>query len=232
MGIQYNPRAVTSGLVLALDAGNTKSYPGSGTAWTDLSGRGNTGTLQNSPTYSSANGGSLAFNGTSNYIDLGNPSSLNILGTVTVNAWVNANVINSGVNVWYTIFEKGYDGSFDQLYFRFTEGQLQIGSYRQSDLTNFSTTYTGLTVNTWYNLVGQYNGTSWIIYVNGAQVASTTTTGILASTAPCGIGAAYISTGYARFFNGKISQVSVYNRALSATEISQNFNALRGRYRI
>ena len=70
MSIFYNPRIVTDGLVLALDAGNTKSYPGSGTTWTDLSGRGNTGTLTNGPTYSSANGGSIVFDGTNDHVTM------------------------------------------------------------------------------------------------------------------------------------------------------------------
>jgi len=62
------PNIVTSGLVLQLDAANTKSYPGSGTTWTDLSGNGNNGTLTNSPTFSSANGGIFTFNGTNQFI--------------------------------------------------------------------------------------------------------------------------------------------------------------------
>ena len=73
MAIFYNSRTITDGLVLALDAGNLKSYPGSGTTWTDIIGRGNTGTLTNSPpytysspTYSSQNGGSIVFNGVNN----------------------------------------------------------------------------------------------------------------------------------------------------------------------
>ena len=70
MGAFAGPEIAESGLVLALDAGNLKSYPGSGTTWTDLSGGGNTGTLTNGPTYSSANGGSLVFDGTNDYISL------------------------------------------------------------------------------------------------------------------------------------------------------------------
>ena len=68
MAISYNPRTITDGLVLCLDAANSKSYPGSGTTWTDLSGNGNNGTLVNGPTYSSSNGGSLVFDGTNDYI--------------------------------------------------------------------------------------------------------------------------------------------------------------------
>ena len=68
MGLAHSPSIVTNGLVLALDAANRKSYPGTGTTWTDISGNGNSGTLVNGPTYSSANGGSIVFDGTNDYV--------------------------------------------------------------------------------------------------------------------------------------------------------------------
>ena len=76
MGINYNPSIATNGLVLCLDAANPKSYPGTGTAWTNLTGLGNNGTLVNSPTYSGANSGSFLFDGTNDYI-IANTQSLN-----------------------------------------------------------------------------------------------------------------------------------------------------------
>ena len=82
MGLGHSPSVVTSGLVLALDAGNTKSYPGSGATWTDLSGNGNTGTLQNSPTYSSANSGYFTLNGSTQYATGTNASSVQITGNI------------------------------------------------------------------------------------------------------------------------------------------------------
>ena len=66
------PNIVEDGLVLALDAGNTKSYPGSGTTWTDLSGKGNNGTLTNGPTFDSGNGGAIFFDGGNDYVTTGN----------------------------------------------------------------------------------------------------------------------------------------------------------------
>ena len=97
MGLAHSPSLVMNGLTLCLDAGNTKSYPGSGTTWTDLSGKGNTGTLVNTPTYSGVNGGTLSFNGSSQYVNCGNATNLQI--TVgTISAWFNANNGNSGYN--------------------------------------------------------------------------------------------------------------------------------------
>jgi len=87
MASNYNPSIVTSGLVLALDAANTKSYPGSGTAWTDLSGNGYTGTLTNGPTYSSSNGGYFAFVGASNqHAAVANTTVLQFTGSITLQA--------------------------------------------------------------------------------------------------------------------------------------------------
>jgi hypothetical protein len=88
MGFYRGANVVTSGLVLALDAANTKSYPGSGTTWSDLSGNGNTGTLTNGPTFNSANGGSIAFDGIDDYTNLGLVTQLTNITNVSVNAWV------------------------------------------------------------------------------------------------------------------------------------------------
>ena len=68
MAFNFSPKIVTNGLVLALDAANTKSYPGSGTVWSDLTPNGNNGALTNGPTFNSANGGSIVFDGTNDYL--------------------------------------------------------------------------------------------------------------------------------------------------------------------
>ena len=72
MAYRNGPKIVTDGLVLCLDAAIGKSYPGSGTSWTDLSGNGNNGTLQNTPTFNSANGGSLIFDAANDVVSLPN----------------------------------------------------------------------------------------------------------------------------------------------------------------
>ena len=82
---------VDSSLQLWLDAGQTTSYPGTGTTWTDLSGNNNTGTLTNGPTYSSANGGSLSFDGVDDYVDCGNAASLSFTNNLTVSIWCSSN---------------------------------------------------------------------------------------------------------------------------------------------
>jgi hypothetical protein len=92
---------ITSGLLLNLDAGNTASYPGTGTTWTDLSGNGYNGTLTNGPTYSSSNGGTIVFDGTNDVASFGN--ILNIgLSSWTMSCWVKFNYVSgiAGIICW------------------------------------------------------------------------------------------------------------------------------------
>ena len=85
MGIKYNPRVVTDGLVFCVDAASKRSYLGTGTTWTDLAGS-NNGTLTNGPTFSSDNGGSIVFDGSDDYVLLGNDINLGTSASITV--WI------------------------------------------------------------------------------------------------------------------------------------------------
>ena len=216
MGIQYNPRIVTDGLVLALDAGNTKSYPGSGTAWRDLSGNGNTGTLQNSPTYSSANGGFFTFNGTNNYVSMGTYTQP-AYTTTTSFSW----------NVWvYPVSNidapiMGNRGGAELIFTKLTTNNFE---YYPTNLGG------AMPLNVWQNICVIKNQTNLYYYRNSSLIASTTSLTTKSSTSFF-VGGDPGATPN-EWSNSRIAQVSVYNRALSATEVSQNFNALRGRYRI
>ena len=86
MGNIHSPNMVTNGIVACWDVGSRASYPGAGTAITDLAGSSN-GTLTNGPTFNSANMGSIDFDGTDNYIDVGNASALQITSAITLAAW-------------------------------------------------------------------------------------------------------------------------------------------------
>jgi len=230
MGISGGPYIVRdSTLVLELDASDLNSYPGSGTAWGDVSGNNNSGSLIATPTYSNGN---FAFNGTSQYAILGTPSTINNLATPTVSAWVKFNAVDAVASA-ITIYEKGYDGTFEGFSLRIVNPNvLQASTYILSGNQTFGATAPIATViGVWYNVVGQYTGTAWNLYVNGTlSNSSTTATGPQASTAPISIGAASISGTYQRFLNGNIANIQVYNRALSATEIKQNYNSLKSRF--
>ena len=219
MGLNHSPSIVTNGLVLALDAANPKSYPGSGTTWSDLSGFGNTGTLENSPTYSSSNGGSLLFNGSTQRVICGNASNLQI--TVgTISAWFNADNGNVGYNG--IIAKQSAWGLFvaANVLVAYDWGN---GIERSTGITvgNSSWNYA---VMTFTETVGTPSNNA-IVYLNGVPVLTTTIKHQLNSI--------QVMVGEAnagQFFGGNIAQASVYNRVLSASEVLQNFNAHRGRY--
>jgi hypothetical protein len=236
MGIAYNPRIVTDGLVLCLDAGNTKSYPGSGTAWTDLSGRGNTGTLTNGPTYSSVNGGSLVFNGSSQYATLGTTSSLRgIQVPLTICGWANSNSFSGIYPTLYSAYASTVGG---QLYsmIRVDSGTLIYYASNSSGGFQSQGTFTP-SPNVWnfYAIVvsGSIASPTVKIFLNGTSQSfsytSFTSSPDLSVDFRIGSNQAQPAT---ESWNGNISAVQAYTRALSDSEVSQNFNALRGRYGI
>ena len=97
MAIKHSPRIVTDGLVLYLDAANTKSYPGSGTTWTDISGKSNNGTLTNGPTFDSGNKGTIVFDGSNDYVSETSGLSDSLLqGDWSISFWANFDVVNTG----------------------------------------------------------------------------------------------------------------------------------------
>ena len=230
MSINYNPRIVTDGLVLCLDAGNTKSYPGSGTTWTDISRNGNDGTLTNGPTYSSANGGSLVFDGSNEYITIPDSNTLTNTSTLTINCWVK---VNAFIGSYNAIVGKGTSDTDEEYVVAISSSSLYFdvgggGPYTQPSYT-FNT-------NTWYNICCVHSRTdgvsSLLCYVNGIILNNTVIQSTLTpndNSLPVSIGSRYYNAAQSPF-NGKISNVSIYNRALSAAEVAQNYNALAPRY--
>ena len=230
MALAHSPRIVTDGLVLCLDAGNTKSYPGSGTTWTDLISEVNNGTLVNGVGYNSDNGGSLVFDGVNDGVQLaGTNFSLN---QMTISSWnFSSNYVQNGF-----MFEKTTNGSVNTQYSLFYNGGNQI-YYRTYGLSTtdliLSSATTYVINNKWNHIVATFDGTNKRIYVNGIlRATSANLTGTVTQNTT---GAAYIGV-YGNFggyrFNGRISQTQLYNKALTASEIQQNFNALRSRFGI
>ena len=229
MAVDYQYRIVRDGLVLCLDAGNIKSYPGTGTTWLDRSGSGNNGSLVNGVGYSSSNGGSFVFNGSNRGIQLaGTNLSLN---QMTISSWnYSTNYNQNGF-----MFEKTTDGSVNTQYSLFynSSNQIYYRTYGLSSLDLSITTSDAVVNSQWNNIVATFDGVNKRIYVNGIlRGTSANLTGTVTQNL---IGAAYIGTygnfaGY--YFNGNIAQTHIYNRALTLLEIQQNFNATRRRYGI
>jgi len=207
---------VQSGLVLNLDSGVSSSYPGSGTTWTDLSGNGNTGTLTNGPTYNSANSGSIVFDGVDDRIECGTFS----VPFLTVSTWVYKTTSTNEQGICRK--QLGWAVSNYQ-------GVLQVAPGTSWQFYN--TGYT-IPLNTWVNIVYTYSGTgatgSQTVYINGSSIYSTSAgSGAISSNANA-VRVGFDDNGW--YWNGRIAQTQIYNRALTATEIAQNFNATRSRY--
>jgi hypothetical protein len=224
MGISYNPAIITSGLVLCLDAANRKSYPGTGTTWTDLSGNGNIGELVNSPTYNSSNLGYFQFV-TDDYARIPNNTALDTQ-TPTVEVWVKTNATSQN-GFW---FEKG---TVNTQYSLFQGGGLILWRMNIGGITQLSaTTATYMNTSSWYQVVGTYTSGTRRLYINGIQVNSDTQSGTIATNSggmSIGVYGGY-SGGRGYYYNGNLAACRIYNRALSAAEIQQNYNALKSRF--
>ena len=217
---ELNP-VVTTGLQLYLDAGNASSYPGSGTAWTDLSGNSRDGTLTNGPTYSATNGGSIVFDGTNDYVQCTGSLTVTVATFVT---WIKRN---------------GSQGTYDGILFSRGTNTTGMNFYTSNQLgyhwNDSSSTYnwsSGLTIPdaTWCMIAVSVTSTAATAYL--CQTGGTTTatnTVNHASSLLNDIKLAQDDAG-SRFFNGNIAIAQLYNIALSAGQISTNFEADRGRF--
>jgi hypothetical protein len=225
MSLTHSLKIVTNGLVLCLDAGSKKSYPGTGNIWRDLSGNGNDGTLTNEPTFSDANSGAIIFDGNNDHATLGSPSKLNALfgtNTVSVDVWLRR---SANINGQRIVFDSGsgehiqIDIDLNQLAF-LIKSSSYIRSVRSSPID----------LNVWYNYVGVYNGSTITTYLNSILSSQVSQSGNIATDSGGFFIASYTYSAFN--FPGRIASVKVYNRALTPEEIKQNFNALRGRYGI
>ena len=221
---------VTDGLVLCLDGGNPKSYPGSGVTWTDLSGLGNNGTLVNGVGYNSANGGSLSFDGTNGSIDIPVSSSLQAQN-FTYDIWFKLNSLPVGGNLLLTGHYQS-NGTISGLTVFEYQGQYWFQTRFSSICCQGLLVGTSST-NIWVNFSGTWNGSTKIAYLNGVQAGTQSTSGTHSQLNNFSIGnnADNIAAGnYNGAINGNISIVKYYNRALTPQEIQQNYNALKGRF--
>jgi hypothetical protein len=217
MGIDVGPIEVVDGLIFQIDAGNTRSYSGSGITVNALSGTG--ATLVNGTGFSSANGGSFFFDGTNDYIVSPSDSSY-AFGTndFTVSGWFKSSD-KSRYSCIFNLYENANDGiilysNAGNGYFRTWVGPtLLVGDI---DITN----------NIWnYVCLRRLSGTI-TQFVNGVQNLSAT------ATFSVSLNILKIGSVVGQYYcNGNISQIQLYNRALSASEILQNYNATKGRYR-
>ena len=239
MALEHSPKIVTNGLVLALDAADRNSYPGSGTTWSNLAGS-NNGTLTNGPTFNSSNGGSIVFDGTNDYVSLTTPS-IPATSNWTYSTFFNLNTLVTGSVLYGQYIANAGNG---RMLIRISDSianssqfSLFLGSGATYSTAFLYTTVTA-SINTPYNLTIVRENQTFSMYVNGTYNTGSTmnfTASILQTTPIIG-GRTNNSSNPTPvdtdFLNGRIYATQIYNRALSATEVQQNFNTLRGRFGI
>ena len=233
MAFNYSPKIVTDGLVLYLDAANTKSYVSGSTIWNDISRGENNGTLTNGPTFNSDNGGSIVFDGIDDRV-----SKIGAIDTgqnFTVNAWVRPTLLGITRRA---IVGNGYPYTGKVGWLFCTSGGginntffLSVGA----DVAYKVAAANTLTLNNWqYVTATVANGGGTIDLYRNAQTTNTSVfnpnTGTITYTNPeFNIGVRNVSNQLDPY-TGNIACVSIYNRVLPLTEILQNYNATKTRF--
>jgi hypothetical protein len=225
-----SPNIVTSGLILNYDMSNYRSAPFTGASIYDLSGFGNTGTLTNGPTYSSLNDGCLIFDGSNDYLDAGNNIS-NTYSGLTIESVINVGITNkkqalistynSGLGWGIEILDNTTSNKFN--FFAFTSAGVYTSVQSSSSAV--------LSQN--YHITAVFSGSNSVsIYINGVNNGSVGTNYSSISKG----GATNLRLGddpdlsQSLYFQGNIYATRLYNRALSAAEILQNYNATKSRF--
>ena len=223
-----NPRIVTDGLVLCLDANATSSYPGSGTTWYDISGNGYNFTLTNGTSYSSDANGSFYFDGTDDSIQGSSNTNTRLANTVqTISIF--AYIRSVGPNGYAEIYHVGGSG-YHLVKWTPSGVSIAISSYFYSNVISVSNAY-----NEWMDItcVIDWSNDIFKLYKNGSFVNST---GIVPTTYAYGnptvvaIGDNNSTGNTGDFLKGSIGPVRIYNRELTASEVLQNYNAQKSRF--
>ena len=240
MACNSGPDIIEDGLVLCLDAANINSYPKSGTTWSDLSGNGNHGTLNNmdASNFSSDNGGSLTFDGTNEKVNCGNFLS-DAQSALSICVWFKPSYVPSGSQKAFRLVSRftGTGSTAGRVVLDTNDG-LGNGHGARFVISNSGNTtyqaYVGSVLETkWLFYVGTFSqaDSKIKIYKNAQELASTNTSGTIgAYNYPWNLGEDNTTVSDQEWFDGNMASVSIYNRALTADEIRQNYEATVGRY--
>jgi len=241
MAISRGPTIARSGLILSLDAADRNSYPGSGTIWYDMSGTSKNGTLSNGPTFDTANGGSIVFDGTDDIITLPQASNFYPLTSHTLEIWVKSSGLGAGqsegglIAIEYGVYMTINSSGNLRYTVLSTEGGFPPGSYVVNNVT--TTVTPNLFNDIWRHVVCTCtSGGFYYMYVDGrlltsGNAGSATLNSTFWPTLVARIGEnANNSTIYQ--LKGNVAAARVYNRQLTSAEVLQNFNTLRRRFNV
>ncbi len=237
MGTNYSPNIVKDGLVFYIDPANPRSYPGSGTTATDIVGN-KSGTLSSTPMFENTNSG-IFVNDATDMINFGNTPDL-FVGSFSVSVWFNK--ISQTGCVFGRYVGSNAMGDFEIRTNSSATFKMQVhsgGGFSSADLYSTTDTYS---VGNWYNVVTTFdhNGSTYTrkIYVDGVLDSNDTPTtmdawtGVSNSSYITTVGAISTNgTSPTQAFNGSLGPQLIYNKALSAQEVKQNYNAMKARFR-
>jgi hypothetical protein len=228
MSGKSGPDIVENGLVLCLDAANKRSYPGTGTTWTDLSGNSNNFSLINGPTFSNTNLGNIVFDGTDDYLLI---SSLvwdyNV--NFTIQFWFNTNSLG-GANGYGLFFNGSTGANTNRVQIAGdSNGSIYLNTVGSSVGDDFVSAAGLVTVGKWFNFAAVRNSGVITTYLNGTSVASGNVNYSVSQQSNLYVGFVR-SSGALWYLNGRMSSILINNRVLTASEILQNYNATKSRF--
>jgi hypothetical protein len=228
MGLTHSPRIVTDGLVFCVDAANTRSYPGTGTTWTDLKGS-NNGTLTNGPTFTSDNRGAIVFDGSNDYVELIATGSEYNFSNISVGCWFKTSTTSSQPTTLVSKMSNviaslnGWD-----LTIAASNGNLTWSPKFNAGITSVATG--DYRDGNWHYAVGTHDGTDARIYVDGVLKATASNSNTSNSSLSVFIGAWGVTATLAYYSEANIASVHIYNKTLDDSEVLQNYLATKGRY--
>ena len=234
MGINYSPKIVTDGLVLCYDAANKRSYPGTGTTWTDISAgfsdslvsrsTADNGTLTNGPTFDTTNKGSIVFDGTNDRvaISLGSLPTPQSSSNFTYEAVVKFDSLG-----WRTVFSQDAGSGGGRIFLGVHGTNSKLVTFITSSVKQPS--FSAVSTGTIYHIALGISGTN--IYIGLNSVWDLVNTAAFSYTGTGGINIGTEPGAGGGFLDGNVYSVRMYNRFLSAEELRQNYLATRGRYK-
>jgi len=225
MSIFAGPKIVDEGLVFYLDAANLKSYPETGTIWTNLSNNANNGNLINGPSYSTANKGFFSFDGSNDHISFSSNPSLTNQISVEVVVFLNSTTPNG--NGWILGREGSYRMTYNSGSINWVCSTTNNGWFTTGTSINAQASVTSKIT----HIVGTYDGSNVRLYIDGIlmQTGSNISGNILTNGAYELMKSSAFNIDYGK---GNLYLHKIYNRSISLNEVKQNFEATRGRYNI
>jgi hypothetical protein len=230
MSFNYSPKIINdSSLVLCLDAANNKSYVSGSTNWNDISKGANTATLVNGPTFTTSNGGGVVFDGVDDYVSLGTQTI--IQNDFTLSIWF---ILNTTSSKEHFIFSNNYNATPALLITADSSiNGINLSAYYSTagGVIQYGLNPTILTNSQIYNLTLIRSGSIHTPYINGIiQTSRIFTESTVLGLGRYELGYATLRNKTTAYMQGNIYNTQIYNRALSATEITQNYNAMKGRF--